>query len=443
MKSPLATAEFFIHLKEYEKAKIVLDLLKPYAQRVEDIDQLGKLYADIREFNDTLELAYKIYSLLPPNNRYDARVNIIRAYLNLNKPEQALEQVLINEKEHPFDHANQMDKAMCYFLLDRKDLGEQILRKILTEERTEDIDIRVNFNLGTYDLRNGKFKEGLSHVLLDGRKLNIWESYKLPKYQQWEGAYANHPVMPGKTIVVCTEGGIGDEIISVRFLKHFKDVGMNPIWYTGRKDLASIFSRCGFETITDISSIPSDWLWCYAMPSPVYLGVEEDDLWYGPYLTPLRQAPKLLSNGKKKIGIKTMGNPKYDQDLHRTIPFEEVIDCIPEDYEIYSFHIDEDFHHPRVINLKDKIKSWDDTLDYLDQMDYVVSSCTSLIHAAAAMGKDAAVVIPILTYYTWTRPDYHTKWYGENLTIFRQTEYDNWKKPLAELKEHLNGLCIR
>ena len=174
------------------------------------------------------------------------------------------------------------------------------------------------------------------------------------------------------------------------------------------------------------------------MPSPIYLDLDEKDLWYGNYLAPINRAPKLKDTGKKKIGIKCMGNPKYDQDLHRTIPFEELINCIPEDYEIYSFHIDEDFAHPRVIDLKDKIKTWDDTLDYLDQMDIVVSSCTSLIHAAGSMGKKSVVVVPILTYYMWCKPDYHTAWYANNLTVFRQKEYDNWKAPLLELKQYLS-----
>ena len=431
--NPLSTAEFFIHLKQFEKAKIVLDLLKPYASNIAEIDQIGKLYADIREFNDTLELGHKIYALVQdPQARFDARVNIIRAHLNLNQPKEALVYISINDREQPNDHPNQMDRAMCYFLLDRKDEGEKILRKILTEEHTEDVDNRVRFNLGTYDLRNGNFKQGLVQVLLGGRKLNIWHEFKYPKEQLWEGT-----PQPGKTIVLCAEGGIGDEIISVRFMKHFKDAGMNPVWYTDRKDIASIFNRCGFQTVSDLKTIPSDWLWTYSMPAPVYLDLEEKDLWYGNYLTPLNQVPLLPNTGKKKIGIKCMGNPKYDQDLHRTIPFEELIDCIPDEYEIYSFHIDEDFSHPRVVKLKDKIKTWDDTLDYLNQMDVVVSSCTSLIHAAGSIGKESIVIIPILTYYTWAKPDYHTAWYGDNLTIFRQTDYDNWKSPLLELKEHL------
>ena len=81
---------------------------------------------------------------------------------------------------------------------------------------------------------------------------------------------------------------------------------------------------------------------------------------------------------------------------------------------------DEDFNHPRVINLKDKIKNWDDTFDYIDQMDIVVSSCTSLIHAAGAMGKLSVVLTPLLNYYTWAIPGHKTKWYNDNLTIFRQ-----------------------
>lgn len=429
--NPLATAEFLIAIKQNDKAKIALDLIKPYAQTIEQIDALGKLYADIREFNDTLELAHRIYALLPNNvDRFDARVNIIRAYLNLNKPKEALTYIKINERERPDDHPNQMDKAMCHFLLDEKDEGEAILRKILTEPHTEDIDFRVNFNLGTYDLRNGKFKDGLRHVLLDGRKLNIWHEFKFPKSQLWEGTPE-----PGKTIVLCAEGGIGDEIISVRFMKHFRDAGMFPIWYTDRRDIARIFERCGFETVSGLKDIPEDWLWTYSMPAPTYLDLEEKDLWHGPYLSALNQSPKLPNNGKKRIGIKCMGNPKYDQDLHRTIPLDQLVDCIPEDYEIYSFHVDEDIKHPRVINLKDKIKTWDDTLDYLEQMDLVISSCTSLIHAAGAIGKDSIVIIPILTYYTWAKPERHTAWYGQNLTILRQKEYDNWNAPLKELKE--------
>lgn len=432
MKNPTETAEFFIHIKQFEKAKIILDLLNPYAQNIYEINELGKLYSEIKDFTGVLELAYRMLDLVDsPQAKFDTRTNIIRAYLNLNKPEDALKHIILNEQYDPIDHSNRMDKALAYFFLDRKDIGEQILRDILKEPHTQEIDDKVKFNLGTYDLRNGKFKEGLYQVLLGGRKLHIWHEFKYPKNQLWTGG-----IFPGKTIVLCAEGGIGDELISVRFMKYFKDLEMNPIWFTDRKDIAQIFNRCGFKTISNLTELPKDWLWTYSMPTPSYLDLTEDNLWYGPYLTAENKNPIL--SGNKKIGIKTMGNPKYDQDLHRTIPFNELINCIPNDYTIYSFHIDEDFDHPRVISLKNKINSWHDTLDYINQMDLIVSSCTSLIHAAGAMGKDSIVIVPILTYYTWAKPERHTKWYGNNLTILRQTEYDNWNLPLKELRELLH-----
>jgi hypothetical protein len=70
-------------------------------------------------------------------------------------------------------------------------------------------------------------------------------------------------------------------------------------------------------------------------------------------------------------------------------------------------------------------------------MNVVISSCTSLIHAAGSIGKKSYVVVPILNYYTWAKPEYHSKWYDNSLTILRQKEYDNWKAPLKELKELL------
>lgn len=434
MKNPLETVEFFIEINQKEKAKIVLDLLKPHAQTPQDIDAIGKLYADLREFNDTLELAQKMYAFCETNqSRFDARTNIIRAYLNLNKPKEALVYIAINEQANPTDHPNLMDKAMAFFLLNRKKEGEAILRKILTENPTEDIEYRVNFNLGTYDLANGDFKQGLRHVLLDGRKLNIWETFEaLPRDKLWEG-----PPQPGKNIMVCAEGGIGDEIISVRFMEHLKECGMNPVWYTSRKDIAEIFKRCGFDATTDIKTFRDDWLWTYSMPVPTYLDLDEDALWSGSYLKPIGKTPKLPAG--KKIGIKYMGNPKYDQDLHRSLPLSELVDCIPEEYAIYCFHVDEEVNHPRVIQLKDRIKSWDDTLDYLDQMDVVVSSCTSLIHAAAAIDKKSYVIVPILNYYTWAKPEPRTKWYSDNLTVLRQQEYDNWHAPLKELSDILHA----
>ena len=239
--------------------------------------------------------------------------------------------------------------------------------------------------------------------------------------------------------MLCAEGGVGDEIINIRFADHLEALGMDPIWYTSRKDIANIFNRNGFAVITDPKEYQSDWLWCYSMAVPCYLGVKETDLWSKPYITPRRRVAELFHPDRKlKIGFKCMGNPKYDQDLHRTIPYKEVLDVLPKNAIIYSFHVDEEIQDDRLVSLKDNINDWDDTLDYLDQMDVLVSSCTGLVHAASAMGKKTVVMVPILNYYVWAYPSRHSPWYSENTTILRQTEYDNWNSPIRELHEYFS-----
>lgn len=427
--NPLSSAEYFISINQYDKAKVVLDLFKPVAIEVEQIDALGNLYAESNHFNDSLELAIRLKEKATNQEQIMcAMVNMIRSYLKLNRPDKAI--IIADEIEQitPGDHANMMDKAMCLLLMNRRHEAEKLLRKILNEPRDDDIDKRTIFNLGTYDLLNGNFKDGLKNILIGGRKINLWNQLHFSSYQKWDGE-----IQSGKTIILCAEGGIGDEIVSIRFMRKFEELGMHPIWYTKRKDLAEVFNRCGFKTITDLSSLPRDWLWTNGMATPVYLDVDEQDLWHGPYLTN-NKTKKLPKTNKKRIGIKYCGNSDYEQDIHRTVPLDELLACIPEDYEIYSFHIDEEVIHPRIISLKNDLNTWDDTLNYIDEMDIIVSSCTSLIHAAGAIDKKSIVLVSMLSYYVWNTPNEKTPWYGNNMTMLRQIQYNGWDEPLRELK---------
>jgi hypothetical protein len=432
----LGTAKFFAQVDKFAEAKVALDLVKPYCQHPAQIDAIGKIYSDIREHQDCLELALKLSTMVTTTQGvFDVTSNIIRAYLNLNKPHEALQYIDLNLKRNPTDNPTLLDKAMALFLLNRKKEAEAILRQVLTETTDPDVANRIRFNLGTYDLANGDFQQGLRGFLLEGRKLDIWKKYDFPKHMQWEGG-----IQRGKTIMLSAEGGIGDEIINIRFTDHLFKAGMNPVWYTTKKDLAEVFRRNGFNVITDAKQYQSDWLWCYSMATPCYLNITEDHLWNGPYLTPKKAKEKLTKvyDDGPMIGFKCMGNPKYDQDLHRTIPYKEVLDSLPKNANIYSFHVDEEINDPRLISLKDRIKTWDDTLDYLDQMEVLVSSCTGLVHAASAMGKKTVVMVPILNYYVWAYPGKHSKWYSNNTTILRQTEHDNWNSPVKELHEYFS-----
>jgi hypothetical protein len=275
------------------------------------------------------------------------------------------------------------------------------------------------------------FKEYLKHMLFAGKLLNFWEKYTL-RIPKWDGK-----IYLGKTILLMSEAGIGDEIIAIRFQKHISDLGMNCVWYTSRKDLAAVFYQNGFNVITSLNEIKNDWLWIQAMEAPVWLDLDYNQVYYGPYLKAKGSIDKLP--GKYKIGLKFSGNLEYDQQIKRKIPSDLLVDCMPNNATLYSFQVfdDEEFISNKVILLRDRISSWEDTLNYIDQMDLIVSNCTSLPHASSAMGKKTIVIVPISSYYIWEKETNHSNWYGKSTLILRQKQYDNFEEPLNQLKKYL------
>jgi ADP-heptose:LPS heptosyltransferase len=81
--------------------------------------------------------------------------------------------------------------------------------------------------------------------------------------------------------------------------------------------------------------------------------------------------------------------------------------------------------------------SWEDTCSAIENLDLVITSCTSVAHLAAAMGKLTWIVVPILPYHIWAYGKNHSPWYEKTTRIFRQQEYGNWNKTFAELEKYL------
>jgi ADP-heptose:LPS heptosyltransferase len=86
------------------------------------------------------------------------------------------------------------------------------------------------------------------------------------------------------------------------------------------------------------------------------------------------------------------------------------------------------------------LNSWEETLAIINDLDIIITSCTSIVHAAAAMGKKTIVLSPMSSYYIWCYSDKQPRspWYGENVKLIRQKRPRYWDEPLKELKEFLS-----
>lgn len=424
----------------------LLDALGRNSMLFEHFDEVAKSYFKIKEYEKAYRNAEKALAIYSGPAIFEVKYNTLNTANHANYPERAMTLIKQLEIIRPNDIDLQMEKAFAYFLLNQKDNAEKILRYQLENPRNDEkVKTKIRFNLGTYELMRDEFQSGLRKFLFEGRKLEYWKKPELP-FTFWEGT-----IHKGKTIYVRAEAGIGDEFVNVRFMKYLKDRGMNPIWFSERKDMASIISRNGFDVVSSVTNVPvkDDIYWTHSMDLPVYLNLEYDDLWYGPYITP----DKTISNrwkdffkdfgDKPRIGIRWQGNPGYDQDLHRSIPLVDIMSALPKDATIFSIQRDTGLEElnefPDVVDMSPHLTDFEETLGVIDNLDILITSCTSVGHAAAAMGKRVVIITPISAYYTWCHTMKQSPWYGDNLTLLRQQKPRTWDEPIQELKEVLDG----
>lgn len=426
-----------IDLIKKEKREIVFDLLHHYfkeAETLEDLDTLGylSLKAECRDLY--LKCAEAAYSKAEtPDQLYIARSNLYKAYNVLNQPEKALFYIDINLKLTPDDFETLTQKAFNIALMGDRKTSENMLLELIKKypEKSKQLSSALSGKM----LREGETAKGIAAFMNQTRPEKHGRFEQMLGMRKWDGK-----AIPGGIVYVDGEGGIGDEIINIRFFDNIRNMGMKPIlystWSEYRIDTVNLFRRHGYDVITEAYSIYKNAPWTPMMCLPSTLNLDESSLWAGPYLTPLRNPRNKINNNKFKIGIKCSGNPYFSQDEYRKIPIDILLSYLPKDAEIY--YIDKSpSYHPAVIDLADYIDSWEDTLDYIDQMDCIVSSCTSLVHAAGAMGKATVVVVPIAEYYIWStsRKDTSTPWYGDNFHVCKQTTVRDWNAPLTQAKD--------
>jgi tetratricopeptide (TPR) repeat protein len=428
-----------LELIKSDQRKLAWDLIDHYyktATTIEHFDVLGyvSLKADKREtYLKCAEAAYALAST--PQQLFLARNNLYKAYNTMNRPKEALFYIEQNLLMDPDNFEILCQKAFNLSLSGDKETAEKMLLDLVV--KFPENAYKLNSAFAGKDLREGRTAKGiLSFVEGFKSENNFFE--KTLQMKRWNGS-----IVPGKTLYLDIEGGIGDQIINIRFFDKLSSYGMKPILVSHNsdyyRDINSVFRRHGYTVLTDRLLIDKTQVWAPMMSLPGYMGLTESQLWSKPYITPLKNPKNKLEGSRPKIGIKCSGNPFFAQDEYRKIPLEQIINALPEDADIY--YIDkEKVQHPKVINLSEKISSWEDTFDFIDQMDCIVSSCTSLVHAAGAIGKTTFVIVPIAEYYIWTstRVDGSTPWYGKNLYVAKQTKVRDWSLPLSDISKRVS-----
>lgn len=412
-------------------AKTFLEIAAKYCYDLKTLDEIAYLQSEIKDYLSCVNSLSRCLTLTKePEEQYAVRANLAKMHNHLNDPEASIkysEENLKLEQDNNLqkDYDTRMELSFSHYLNGDYRTSESMMRELAANPDLPDIiKGRVLYNLGSYDIERGDFKKGLKGFIDIGHKIQIWHHREVEGVPQWTG-----DIEPGKTLIIHSEGGIGDELINVRFMNNIKNLGMNPIWVSGHKSLVEVFSRNGYNATTDVSTIDrSNAVQCMAMYLPILLDVDKDQLWSGAYLKPsqeyLDKWTKLLPGGKK-LALKWSGNPFYDQDLHRSIPLDFIKEIQYNGTKV-NLQMEPELFQEDMFNAGQHINSIEDTLAILWLCDDLITSCTSIAHMNGALGKNGVVCPPIASYYVWLGADGVSHWYDPSLRVVRQKEHKNW-----------------
>jgi hypothetical protein len=259
--------------------------------------------------------------------------------------------------------------------------------------------------LGWHLLRENKFKEGFA--LTEKARQTPWLADRItPTCTRWHGEN-----LTNKTVMLVAESGIGDEIIFSRWIPEIQAQAKKVYYYTN-KEIGNVISRNFNIEVVDNPNLHNCDFWIPMMSLPYLLEVD----------TPLPKTYIRLPTSNKssnsiRIGINWTGNSNHVENHLRSIPKELLIETYQPFGEIVELQ-------PKTIDT-----TWGDTFNLINSCDLIVTSCTSIAHAAASTGKNTIVLNGFADYFTWcsTEQEGKSEWY-ENTWCIRQKSFGNWKE---------------
>ena len=428
---------------------------------LEYINNKAKYFFDCRDYESAIKV-YENYS-----KKYSIptslAVNIAKCYYNNKEIEKALN-VLYSLPREAINENILLDIAVYENAIGNHDKAYSILQNILNvKENSKNDDefiSKLKFNIGWHELRRGNFISGFKH-LHEGRKIGIWGTQSIQKICESKSLHGVGKEWNGKNkvnrLLYVLENGLGDEFIFFRWCKYLSSKCNQLIVVCHKLNIELFANVCEYmnlhvkfivheelnefkeydEYVLSMSLIPICGEEIHSPKSHIEF----------PYIVCNENAyikSKINESGTKnsiKIGIKLWGNSEYEADQFRRVP-REIFDSLSKYGELYALHVNEQIIG--INNIYSKlVRNWYDTYTFVNNMNIIVSTCTSIVHFAGAMNKKCIVLVPLIPYFTWCNEKYNNKneseWY-ESVKVIRQKKYNDWSLVKKELHDTIKEI---
>lgn len=350
-----------------------------------------------------------------------------------------------------------IDYQLQYMLLGEFEKGWEISERLeslgiegmplLPGKTKEELWIRHCFNRGWFFLRKGNY--GLGCQLLEwGRHINNYGgSYLVTAAPIYNPSIHS---LKDKSIIIALEGGLGDEIIYARFAQIYRSLGASHVYLAASPQLVSVLNRVpGVDRAISrdqVHTVIHDY-WIPGFSTGWVAGCTYETLPNDPYIaaSPLYRDKwkKIISSDKIKVGIRWAGNPEFEHQQFRRFPAAYMLQLSQyTGIQFYSLQRDTDLKELpfEIQDLNPHLETWEDTAAAIEQLDLVISSCTSVAHLSGALGIPTWVVVPILPYHVWSygAPHNTSSPFYKTVTLFRQKKPHQWLETFQDLYRALS-----
>lgn len=269
-------------------------------------------------------------------------------------------------------------------------------------------------------------------LFLDETTLQLWHVHRwwaieMPELRRWAGE-----TLHKRRIIVWREGGAGDHIFFLRWLRLLKESGAHVTLYGLRQhrclltghpwidcwlDADDEFDSAQFDYQIPLFSIPAvTRRWPLPMTAP-YLSVP---------IVPRRQSEEFTVGVCLKAGEKSRTNR-----LSRTVPAElaQRFEKIGARFVSLQREPLPDFIDP----CAEGNANWKATADLIAACDLVISVDTAIAHMAGAMRKNVWTILPLGSDWRWGG---HHTWYP-TMRLFRNRHVTDFSETMDRVAEAL------
>ena len=281
-------------------------------------------------------------------------------------------------------------------------------------------------------------------LLMQGRWTEAWPEFewrwRTPQMEpfrrpfsepQWDGT-----PKPGATLLVHAEQGLGDTLNFIRYAP-LAAARVGRLVLESQPSLVSLLAGMeGIEAVvarTDV--LPSFDMHIPLLSLPGIFGTTPETV---PLAEPYLRAPAgidvpLPVGDGLKVGLVWAGNPRNPFDPSRTagLAYLKALLDVP-DCTFYSLQhgdpgdqIAAEGMQNRIHDLRPLLTDFAATAALVDQLDVVISICTSVAHLAGGMGVETWVMLSQDADWRWMRERNDSPWYP-SVRLFRQKQLDDW-----------------